>query len=471
MTTPGRVLAGLTFLAVALALTAPPLTARAAPRSHAEPYPVDSLERDNFGETAELMFEEKILVPGAPWLRLHFSAYDLGERSFLRIASLDEENVQILDGGSLPRWGGSSAYFNGDGLEVELWVASGEEGIHFAIEQITVGDWPESEDKGEDQGIAAICGGSDDRSPASLPRMARFTFVDASNDIEGNCTAYMAVNGAFVSAGHCVDRDYDGTMDASARDLLEFDVPDSSPGGVLAFADAENQYPIDLSSMQFHCTGSTVYGDDWAVFGVFANSTTGLLPQHAMDYYARVTREIPPNLSVIRVTGYGRDDQGERSGTEQFHESFFYGEVQEGDRSYLKHVVDTDWGSSGSPIQHRWGSYRHSIGVHTKGGCDIPEPPYSNRNKGTSFNHVPFAEALDGFLGPDTVYVDPISAAAKPDGSIFAPCPNVNLAASWVPEGGIISILRGYYDETPVFDTACTIVAPLGPVVIGEPAP
>jgi V8-like Glu-specific endopeptidase len=444
--------------------------ARAVPNlpSHPEPYFVDSFEHDNYGESLERVFRDRIVAPGAYWLRLHFSDYELGEGSFVRIVSLVEEAEQVLRGKDLPHWGHSSAYFNGDAVEVELWAEPGDEKVFFRIETITVGEWPEKSPGGDGDSMTAICGSSDSRTPSTDPRVARLSFVDGQQQITGSCTAYIAPNGALISAGHCVQ----GGL--NANDLVEFDVPDSQANGDWNFAHPNDQYPIDLGTEQWDYTGPTDWGNDWAVFGVLANSNTQLFPAQAQGDYVRLTREIPSVGSSIRVTGCGDDSsdgQGHRSYTVQTGIGQYRGEVQDGTRFYHTHWVDTEGGSSGSPILEEWSTVEYAIGVHTSGGCDIPEAPYNGTNKGTSFEHLPLRQALDGFLGPDTVFVDTASAAPKQDGTIVAPCLSVSLCADWVLENGILSIARGYYDESVVIDTPCTVLAPVGPVVIGEPEP
>ena len=78
---------------------------------------------------------------GAPWLQLHFSDYNLGEESFITVTSLRDGDEQTLDSKALERWQDSTAYLNGDAVEVKLTVAPGERGIFLQIQQIKVGDW------------------------------------------------------------------------------------------------------------------------------------------------------------------------------------------------------------------------------------------------------------------------------------------------------------------------------------------
>ncbi|NIT59151.1 MAG: hypothetical protein GWN00_23890, partial [Aliifodinibius sp.] len=56
---------------------------------------------------------------------------------------------------------------------------------------------------------------------------------------------------------------------------VEFNVPPSDENGNIQHPGPEDVYVVDPNSIIYHNNGD---GDDWAVFEVFPNSETGLLP-------------------------------------------------------------------------------------------------------------------------------------------------------------------------------------------------
>ena len=127
---------------VALMLGVVPALLKAQPAlipRHLVPYVLDSGVRSGVGTEPVILFKKIIRIKGVPWLQLHFSDYNLGRRSYIVITSLLDGACQRLDARTLRAWQGSSAYFNGDAVEVELHVAPGDTGVFFKIQEITVG--------------------------------------------------------------------------------------------------------------------------------------------------------------------------------------------------------------------------------------------------------------------------------------------------------------------------------------------
>ncbi len=432
-----------------------------------EPYPVDSGIHTGRAPVSTVEFRRVVRVPGVPWLRLYFSDYNLGERSFITITSLKDGGYQRHDTKSLPQWGNASAYFNGDAVRIELHVAPGEENIFFRIEEILVGEWLSQR---RYPVPTSICDGSDDRVASADDRVARLSMVVAGN-IGSVCTAWLVSNGAMLTAGHCVDWDPDGSgpglpdgvLDLDADDVVEFNVPASLADGTPQFANPNDQYPIDLTSVVWNFDGEGQgLGKDWAVFAALANTNTGLLPQHAQDAFFRMTRERPSVGDTVRVTGCGADG-GVDNFTQQTDTGTYEGESSLDAAVWHEHRVDTQGGNSGSPII--WEAHPgFTIGIHTNGGCTDT----GGANAGTSFEHDPLEVALQGFHGPNTVYVDRVSLAPVEDGTIFQPYDTVLEAANGVPWGGIVSIVKGSYNETLVITRAMTLIAPVGHVTIGQ---
>jgi hypothetical protein len=452
---------------------------------HREPYQLDSGKRSDGGVQVAAVFQHTIRVPGAPWLRLHFSDYNLGEQSFITMTSLKDGSRQRLDAMTIREWGSSSAYFNGDAVEIELRVAPGEKDIFFQTEEITVGEWVgEAAGVLSPQAIVSLCDGDDDRVDSDDDRVGRLALADDSPctiddpDCIAWCTVWIGSNGALMTAGHCMDDDDppDGVLDRDAEDIVEFHIRNSHPDGTPRFADADDQYPLIPGSIQFHFDDSL--GDDWAVFAVSRNPNTGLLPQHAQGpgAFFRLTREQPNTGDDLRVTGCGQDatppgttgSWNSDTQTQQTDVGPYQGESASGAAVWHRHRVDTQTGNSGSPMI--WEDNGFAIGIHTAGGCN--NPAVNHENAGTSFEHDPLEAALDDFPGPNTVYVDNFGGwddiVTTEDGTIFRPYDLVSEGRDNVPVNGIVSIVAGTYTRTLTIDKAMTLVAPVGHVIIGK---
>jgi len=464
-----RLFEKITIISIALAVLAGggavPLCAQPAPiPHHRQPYLLDSgVQKGLEAETASL-FRETVQAAGVPWLRLHFVDYDLGEQSFVRITSLGDGAVQILDADSLGHWYGSSAFFNGDAVEVELYVAPVETDVFIKIQEITVGEWAGGGDVGTagDVGIASICGGEDDRVRSTDPRVGRIVPV--------GCTGWITSNGAHLTAGHCTD----GT--GTHMQTLEFNVPDSLSDGTIQHPDPEDQYPIDASSIVFFNDGGGEIGNDWTVFGCNANSNTGLLPIQGQNAFYRMSRDHSP--TNVRITGCGEDNMppGSTGGlnsdnqTQQTHWGAYLREVVEGASDvFIEYTVDTMGGSSGSPVII-YGTTT-TLGIHTNAGCNPPD----NGNTGTGFEHDNLENAIQTFLGSNVVYADSGDLVAPEDGTVFRPFDTVAEAISAVLDNGIVSIVTGSYTAAAgnTFTAGedgkrMTFSVPVGSVTIGE---
>jgi len=442
-----------------------PLWAQPAPiPHHLEPYRLESGAHKALKAETALLFRETVQVSGVPWLRLHFDDYELGTQSFIRITSLADGAQQVLDSDSLAQWYNNSAFFNGDAVEVELYVAPGETDVFIKIQEITVGEWADGGDvwsAGGDVGIESICGGDDDRVRSTDPRVGRI--------VPAGCTGWIVSNGAHLTAGHCTD----GT--GTDMQTLEFNIPDSLANGTIQHPGPEDQYPIDAGSIVFHDDGAGYIGNDWAVFGCNANSNTGLLPVQAQNAFYRMSRDSNP--ANVRVTGCGQDDMppGSTGGwnsdnqTLQTHWGTYVGEtVQTNEDVIIEYIVDTTGGSSGSPVII-YGTTT-TIGIHTNAGCDPPDG-----NQGTGFEHNNLENAIETFPGSNVVYADSGHPATSEDGTVLRPYHTVAEAITAALNNGMVSIVAGsYYKAAGNTFTAgedgkkMTLVAPVGTVYIGN---
>ena len=340
-------------------------------------------------------------VPGARWLRLEFGEIRLadgratGDASLLRLTSAFDGAIQILDAAAAREWRNASAYFNGDAVLVELIAGPGATEDRFVLERLVVGVAPAAQ--------LSQCGSTDDRVPSADPRVARV--------MPNGCTAFLIsdCNHCLLTAGHC----------APGMATIEFNVPPSLPDGTVQHPRPRDQYAIDSGSTQRSVL--TNIGDDWAYFGCFPNSISGLTAYATQG--AAFTIEPPPPFdpaAPIRVTGFGGDG-GEASQTQQTDVGRWAGHVG----TTLQYRVDTQPGNSGSPIIHETSGV--AIGIHTSGTCTWPS---LRANQGTAANHPALQVALANPLG--ICRATPCAASGTPycsgDGSATAcPCGNAGM--------------------------------------------
>lgn len=323
--------------------------------SREEPYSWDSGVHAGSGGQTILAATQTIAVADAQWLRLQFSDAYLGRGSYITITSLEDGARQDLNTTTLWQWQNTSAYFNGEAVEVKLYVASNDEGVFVQMEEIVVGELgptPESQ-----------CGPTDDREPSSDAKAGRLLNV--------GCTGWIIDNGLHVTAGHC---------SGGSAQVLQFNVPLSNPNGSLNHPGPEDQYAVDPNSKTSVNGG---VGNDWGIFHVFDNSQTGLQPIDAQGASFTVKQDLGP--ATIRITGYGVDfNDPTLNQTQQTHAGPNAGSSV----TTMRYVTDTEGGSSGSPVIDD--ASGEAVGVHTHGGCSVG----GGNNNGTSTFNTAFWNAL-----------------------------------------------------------------------------
>ncbi len=427
---------------------------------------------------AQAVYATTIEFPGVPWMRVHFADADLGAASYVTISSHSDGGMQWLDAGSMSEWKHRSAFFNGGALTIELHVAPGDEGVFVRVTDVTLGEPPEEPPAPPGDEPETLCG-PDDRVASSDPRIGRISGMMGGSLIAG-CTGWMVSNGAFLTAGHCVDTDPDqgGPMlpDGNAQQsfldgVVEFNVPQSLLAGIVVFAAPEDQYPIDNSPL-FNFDGEGQgFGKDWAVFSCGKNSNTGLTPQQVQGAFFRMTKLFPNDGSTIRITGYGNDNTppgpfggfNSQNQTQQTNAGPYVGVSTSGQDIYMEYQADSMGGNSGGPII--WEDVSSfAVGIHTNGGC---QSNGGGANKGTSFEHDPLETAVQTYFGANIQHVDTVNIVAG-DGHVLSPWPSVWQGVSSVLPGGTVSIVSGTYHETMTITTPMKLKAPFGGVSIGN---
>jgi hypothetical protein len=304
---------------------------------HLETYAWTAGER-GAGAKALPAVRHRVSAEGAAWLRVHFEPALLGAESFVLLMSLLDGATQRLDGAALRQWRNTSAYFNGDAVEVALFVAPNDAGVHVGIDRLVVGEWAGGESLDGDN----LCGPTDDRAPSSHPAVGRLP--------NAGCTAWVATSGNQVTAGHCVGH---------GADVVEFDIPPSLADGTIQHPGPEDQYAVDPDSIQSGAGGTD---DDWGTFAVFDNPVTGLQPVEAQGGGLGIAQSA--GSAWTRVTGCGVDmNDPQRNRTQQTHVGPSAGLAG----NIISYRADTTTGNSGSPVIDEAAGV--AIGVHNTSAC------------------------------------------------------------------------------------------------------
>ena len=385
---------------------------------------------------------EVVRVQDATSIRLHFSRWNLEPGSELVIRSLADGAEQRHTHSSLAEWEGTTAFFNGDAVQVTLYAAPSEKKVYVEASQATA---IYAADQARD-GSESICGTSDDRVPTTDDASGRIVPV--------GCTGWATSAGVYLTAGHCI---------RSGPQVIEFRVPASTSSGIIRHPAPQFQFP----AVTFRSRDTGV-GDDWAVLRVGDNAS-GAPPHQVMgpDYY-RLSDLVSP--STIRITGYGIDNEPTRNQTLQTHSGPKKDEnVNGANRAYWEYEVDTERGNSGSGILSAASTF--SVGIHTSGGCGVN----SGANKGTSFENQLLEQAISDESGGAT-YVDAGALNIPawpflPTGSPLRAYPTLSGGLANVPAGGTLVLAAGNYPGSVTLSQPVRIRAASGPVRIGPSVP
>lgn len=354
--------------AVAACLFVAQASAQDTPPSQIVDVSHDTGPVSNDGSQFAVVASFPISAPGAEWLRLYFAQVELagdvlaGTGAVLRLTSFYDGAVQELNAIHVEQWQRTSAYFNGDSVLVEILALPGTGPSRVVVSHVvaSLSGLPES-----------ICFDVDDRVLSSDPRAGRLLPVGCTGWIINDC------NSCQLTAGHC-------STSAGNLDVLQFNVPLSTSSGTLQHPPPEHQYAVDDSSTRSN--GGAGVGNDYAHFGCFPNSITGLTPFQAQAQ--RYTLVSPPSFNAshqIRITGFGsRSSPATYNQVQETHA----GPWMSANGTALNYQTDTTGGNSGSPIIHEPTGF--AIGIHTHGGCGST----GGGNNGTAASHP----GLQGFL-------------------------------------------------------------------------
>jgi V8-like Glu-specific endopeptidase len=345
-------------------------------RSVVVPVEVDSGLVGAMGSAEEwrVVFATGVHVPGAEWLRLRFGETTLAgdpgaDGAYLRVTSVVDGSQQVLNAESLGWWGGTSAFFNGDEVIVEVLARGGSGDSRVRVVAAEAGHGVGG------YGDRSICGTTDDRTLSTTKGNARLLSV--------GCTAWIIndVNRQFMTAGHCT---------VTATSVVQFNVPLSSATGAIQHPPATDQFPAQLASSQG--VGGGV-GNDWRYFGVMPNSNTGITAfQHQGEFYTLAAAAPAVAGQTIRVTGYGTVSSPVSptwNQVQKTHQGPYVSMVG----TTIRYAMDTTGGNSGSPVLNV--NTGQAIGVHTHAGCTSS----GGSNQGTAIHHPNLQTALNNPLG------------------------------------------------------------------------
>jgi len=343
----------------------------------------------------------------ANWMRLQFAEVQFhgfapGGTGYLRMTSLLDGAVQILDYESYQQWHQRSAYFNGDAILLEAW--SNAVDSDAIIEILAVKS--DADLRGGSGAPRSLCGLDDNRLLTNDGRVARVVISEAEPTLV--CTAALIndANGCFLTSGGCA-----GAMDADT--VIEFNPPLTLPNGqTLIHPPPSDQYVPDLTSVQNQTSGD---GADWGYFGCFTNSTSGLSPRAAQGVSFELAAAIELAIDDL-VRGYGN------GATEPpiFRTWSFVPKVTDGtyegiEDGVLNVRVDATAGDSGMAITD--GATDALIGILTNDGCE----EFVGANLATPITNDELRKALAEPLGVcvpiDISFPNGLPALVNPNGS------------------------------------------------------
>jgi V8-like Glu-specific endopeptidase len=316
------------------------------------------------------IWEQVIEVPDAEWVRLRFSdvllAHSTEEvrESYLRVTSLHDGHEQYLDAKAVREWSNTSAYFNGGAVKLEIMASPNASGQLNRVRVTGV------QASAPVVGERSICGSVDDRELSYDNRDARLMPI--------GCTAWLFSDhgSRMLTAAHC---------GPGNGDVIQFNVPLSSNGGSPQNPPPQDQYPVDGSSVQQ--AGSIFIGSDWAYFGVFDNSNTGMSPGSSYGvWHELATSNVNADNRPIRITGYGSTSSPVPASWYLVQKTHV-GPLVYRSGNTIRYATDTTGGNSGSAILDE--NNQQALGIHTNAGCNS-----TGGNQGTYIFNNDLQDAL-----------------------------------------------------------------------------
>lgn len=392
---------------------------------------------------------------------IKFGTCNLGIKSYVLVTSIEDGFSQKLSSQILAEWRNVSAMFNGQYAKIEVFQHNSESGISCPVDQlITTTLSHESSCQ-----ASSVCGNTStedqSRIPSAHPGIGQHWGGPLATNpsyagliTEGGGTVWLTANGAFASAGHVIN----GTTQLFRQ--IHFNVPASNGDGIPVVPSPDHQYAIDFSTIaRSYNSGNR----DWAVFKVFPNPNTRLLPHEVQPGFFRVETDNIPSIGF--KYGYGIDlyPNGTCGGLNSSNRTLQRTPATNINLSsntssgYFSWSGVNEGGDSGGPVVTTMNSVEVAIGSNTNCG-----------NSGTSFVNINFANALNNINGTTYQHVDNQHPSSSADGHILRPYKTLGNAISDANDHSVLSIASGYYNENLTITKPLTLTAPVGTVIIGE---
>jgi hypothetical protein len=387
------------------------------------PVTVDSGLLDNPEPVEAVVFSQEVRAGDAPWTRLVFAKAQLPPGSYLRLVSMEDQDVQFLDGVTIKEWQHTSAYFNGPAVLLELVAAPGTTGNRVALTHVLGGAVVEP-------GERRVCAAPDTRVSSADPRACRLLSVrlpvancgsgfPCGNVGGGVCTGSIidrAIAGEpnnriLVTAGHCFSLDPPNGINTPCT-VAQFGVPQSVAATCQVRHPAvTKQFAIDPRRVRFQDGGP---GNDWAAFVCFANPVSGRTTFQEQGQAFTVGAG-PAANAALRKWGFGA--QGPAAGADpfcacvpggafaqfNFTQQTSTGVARAVAGTLICHDVPDCGGDSGEPLITTANNQLAGIGTHGTcpafanpniAGC--PAGLASPRNAGTTITHAGLTAAITG---------------------------------------------------------------------------
>ncbi len=447
-------------------------------RYQTETSDLETSGRDTLGRD-QLRFLTQITQPNTTFLRLYFRGTQLGEGSYLVLEGADGTR-QELRKPDLENWHNSSAYFNGQSVNVSLFAAVGDRNT-VSISGMKVSGELASLTKNTSQATQAQQTARQSAASTSANLTETYPYAKAvgrfTNGIESYGTGWIAPNGAIVTDPVITYR-----VNNAGFDVIEFNVP-ASTGTTVQHPSPQDQYPVGASEK--YGFQPTVFKGEapilhvgWAVIEALPNGT-GLRPGERQQEYFRVATN--PSNYIIDAMGdvpvdlfhYG-DISGDNllgtyrtlhlTQTSLLKQNDYLGKPNGGgadrDLFVLYNMPLFLASHEGAPVTYEGSNV--AIGVHNN-------IPANNPGYGMGFRDDGFRNGLARFFTSNAVYVDPEGLYDPGTGEIHKPFRTENKAASDAPAGAQVYFARGEYYGPSTFNRPMTLRAPVGKVVIGLP--
>ncbi|MFN8344164.1 MAG: T9SS type A sorting domain-containing protein [Spirosomataceae bacterium] len=444
-------------------------------RYQAGPRQSETLDRDTLNR-GQLQFLTQVTRPNTTFLRLYFAGTQLGESSYLVLEGNDGTR-QELRKQDLENWHYSSAYFNGQSVNVLLFTATGDWNV-VNISGIKVSDEPTNKARqaATPQQTARQAAATSVTSPYAKA-VGRFT-----NGTEAYGTGWIAPNGAIVTSQKVAyDINYKGF------DVIEFNVP-LSVATTVQHPAPQDQYPVEYRNtdgyQQFKFMGdiNRPFRAHWGVVEALPNGT-GLRPGERGQEYFRIATN-PSNYTIDamgdvpvdllhyasqlpfgNLAGLGTHRTLQLTQTALLKQHTHLAPPENADFAdrdlFVLYNMPPFTGShEGAPIAYEGSNV--AIGVHNE--IEENNPAY-----GLGFRDDDFRNGLARFFSNNVAFVDPEGLYDPGTGEIHKPFRTENKAARDAPAGAQVYFARGEYYGPSTFNRPMTLRAPVGKVTMGLP--